>query len=179
MKNRKIGLVSGILAGLLLAGLVIGAEIYTRTPPGYTISNPVGFQFQGALDNPEIHSWKLKVIDMGSVEYISECFITNDETFAGDFPLGEYKQVIIYTWTDAACSVAENDWTLEFDEGNPIFEIIPTPPVFFDDVGGMMAGSVAMVGELFTDLAPALITGLGVSLGLTYVIPKVIDVFKG
>lgn len=174
--KKKIIVLS--VVGLLSAGLVFGADIYTRNPSGFSISNPVSLRFQGALDNPEVHSWKFKVNNMIMVDYFSDCFTTNDETWTNDFPLSQYSWVRIMTWTDDVCSVGENDWTLEYDEMSPIFEVVPPPPYNYVPIDpNLPMDMLAFAGEMFNDLGSLITLAVGVPMAFV-VIKKVISLIR-
>lgn len=115
-----------ILAGFLLPAFCFGAVGYERTPSGYTISNPVSFALTGVFDEyPTGLSWNL-MFWYGVETYESEqCFSTNNGTDEIILPLGVYTRVQIKVYEQYAdCTGDDVSYNLEFNEGNPIFEVV-------------------------------------------------------
>lgn len=182
--NKKVILI-GLFLGLLLVGNSVFASIgYERIPSGYTIHNPVSFNVS-FTHFPDICSgeaptdfWTIWFKSVSEeLEFFSDDRILpsiKNHLFVETLPYGAYDEVRVGCCDTETCFVY-GDLELE-----GMFEIVNSPaPTFFSaDGDDMMLASVALIGELFTDVLPALVAGLGMSLGLTYVIPKVIAVLK-
>jgi len=198
-KNKKeiIAVAGGVMIGLMLASQVLGAFSYERNPSGDTILNPVSFDvsfddFGEMCDYaPEFQYWtiylKYEVADPDLEYLIPEkiASTTKSYIFTTDLPISPYDEVKfaccptdeILPWEEDECWDSE---TFEECIGAYciLFEVVPPPIPILDFSTGMVASMVAFAGELFTNLAPVLIVGLGLRYGLMYVVPKVIELLR-
>jgi len=188
-KNKIQAIAFAISLLLVVAGSAFGAIDYERVPSGFEIENPVSVLISGLPSEtyPTAQSHVITFVHENSETYDSDCFTsggTNDMDIPaeGDLPDGNYTQVSLESFSDVGCSTSLGTENLEYDGGDTIFAVgeyePPPSPTFFDNVDDMMTGSVAMIGELFTDISGPLVAGLGLSLALTYVIPKILETLR-
>ena len=180
MKKNLLA-ISILTTGLLIApAFCLGAVSYSRTPAGYTITNPITFEV--AFDNYDVDTlcvfynyWGIQATG-GDVEWQSEYFAstTKDNVFSPNLPLGLYDQVTFICSVDGVYFGRGGSF-LEIGE----FEVIARPPAGPASVFTLPAGSVASstgwIGDLFDAIFPFVALFIGVPLAF-YVIYRFIKI---
>lgn len=170
IKMKKILLL--ILVGVLFPVLAFAQISYSRSPSGYTITNPVSFSIGGVFEflPPVDTGWKVGLYKaiVGKV-YESDCFTTTDGIYTETLSSGEYVRVELSYYTDGGCAIFDGALDLEYNAGNPIFEIpTPLPPAKYIPLPDDLNTSIlATIGELFTDLSP-LVASIGIGLPVAF-----------
>ena len=178
MKKKII--VTILVLGILFFGVskVFGAFEYERTPSEYSIFNPVTFDVSFITsDCPATTTiWRIGGADdtyetIFSSEWVD--IATTTGIFEINVPLATYYYIGLGCWADE-----ENRQTLnplEFDEGNPLFEVLssePTPFIETDEI--FVAGVIGYVrGWLGSGIFPLLAMFIGIPLAFV-VIKRVI-----
>jgi hypothetical protein len=174
-KKMKKFLAILTLGFVLLPTLVLGAVGYERTPSGYTISNPVSFAITGVFEeHPTALSWK--IYTSGAEVFWSDCVSTTSETIVTDLNLGEYTAITLIWYEYESCSAGGFPDTLEYNAGEPIFEVVEEePPVTpFIEIGTDFVGNIlAYIGDLVTGIGPLLYFVIGAPLAF-WAVRKVI-----
>lgn len=183
--NFKI--ISILITGfLLLPVFVFGAVGYTRTPSGYTISNPITFDILGVLDEyPTFLSWRLGyfVGDDSPPTYVSQCFTTNNGSAVEFLALGEYTRVSLYG-SEAYADCFGDIWTIDLEGDRnaptpypPIFEVVegePAEPATSTPLFTLPSSAVASSTGWITDLFDTfwVLIALVIGIPLAFVVIK-------
>jgi len=165
-----------ILSTLIFPSLVLGYG-YTRTPVGTEIENPVSFEVSEAYWG----SWKFHLYYEGG-EVISGCYDNiNNTTWTENQPVGVYTRVSVDSYmADNPCLDFNQTINLEYDAGDPIFEIVLpyVPPIqagfneYLPDMS--IASTTAYIGDLTLSSGPLLWLFMGIPLAF-FVIRKTLD----
>jgi hypothetical protein len=171
MKYKNLILI--LAAGLLILPAFCFADVnYSRTPSGFSISNPVNFQLLGVFDTyGDAHSWHLKYYYDDNQTVISQCFTTNNGTDIQILPLDNYFFVQGRFYIDGSCLIAnyDHDTFFEYDMVNPVFEVVEPPPtpqatiIPFDL--SHISSILNYVADIFYDLRLLVVLAMGLPLG--------------
>lgn len=178
-----------ILAGLLLPAFCFGAFTYSRTPSGYTISNPLNFNVsfdtkeelcEGIYPYENTTHWRIGVRDNSHNWFLSEIYLIENKNLVWNtqLPLGEYIRV------SALCS----DDGITFNYGhrfednneNPVFEMVEAEA----PAGGIwtipsdfLSTTTAYIGDTFSGIWTLIALVIGLPLSF-WAIKKVIALVK-
>jgi hypothetical protein len=168
--------------GLLLFSLpVFGTINYSRTPSGYTISNPINFSV--SVDTieefffpnpvpPLTNFWGFYALCLSPATdcdpywegSVFGCYATTTLSVSENvnLPPAKYEAILPIAWTDEDCTEPiDSGWSFEENAAEGIFEV----------VGGWFStdfasNTLAYIGNLFTDLSVPIYILIGIMLGM-------------
>ena len=146
---------------------------YSRNPPDFSIENPVSFSY-GKQD-----WWGFRVMGMDYVSYYSPCYPpATEQTWITNLPEKQYMVVQAEFWAGENCSGDKGSNNLEWNNENPIFEVVMPPlppPPLVELPTNALASTTAYIGELFSAISVFIWLVIGIPLAF-FVIKKVMSI---
>lgn len=176
--NKKLFFsILGIL--IFIPFSVFSAVIYERTPSDYTIESPVNISV--SIDDFYVvcsrrPNWQIEIYNTNwETAFWSEIFTSTTLSASVDFdlPVDSYIYVDICCFLEGEdCGDSDYDYTLEYNNDNPIFEIIEPVSPFALPINSVNS-TIAYIGDLFTSIGGFIWLIIGIPLGFI-VIKRVI-----